>query len=226
MRSYRSLKKFIDGGVIIPYPDTVLIEEAVEIGRGSIINAFSMIKGRTKIGEDNDIGPFCVIENAEIGDGNRIIQSNLKDCKIGGGTTVGPFAYLRAGAEVGDSCRIGDFVEIKNSKLKKGVKAAHLAYIGDAEIGESTNVGCGTVFANFNGKIKQKTSVGANVFIGANVNLVAPLSVGDNSFIAAGSTITDNIPENSFAIARERQSVSHKDTDKACRNKGLSSLDL
>jgi bifunctional UDP-N-acetylglucosamine pyrophosphorylase/glucosamine-1-phosphate N-acetyltransferase len=114
---------------------------------------------------------------------------------------------LRAGAAIGNNCRIGDYVEIKKSVLRDNVKAAHLAYIGDAEVGSQTNIGCGTVFANYNGKIKQKTIVGEGAFIGANANLVAPLIIGDNAFVAAGSTVTENIPKNALAIARKRQII-------------------
>jgi bifunctional UDP-N-acetylglucosamine pyrophosphorylase/glucosamine-1-phosphate N-acetyltransferase len=157
------------------------------------------------------VGPFSTLRNGvKIGDENAVIQSNLSECNIADRCSVGPFSTLRNGADIGNDCRVGDYVEIKKSVLRDGVKAAHLAYIGDAEIGKKTNVGCGTVFANYNGKIKRKTVVGENVFIGANANLVAPLSVGDNSFIAAGSTITENIPENSFAIAREKQITKKK----------------
>jgi bifunctional N-acetylglucosamine-1-phosphate-uridyltransferase/glucosamine-1-phosphate-acetyltransferase GlmU-like protein len=192
------------------------------------IGPFSILRENAHIGDENTviqsnlsdcniadkckIGPFSILrENANIGDENTVIQSNLSDCNIARHCSVGPFATLRGGANIGSGCRIGDYVEIKKSVLKDGVKAAHLAYIGDAEIGKKTNIGCGTVFANYNGKIKQKTVVGENVFIGANTNLVAPLSVGGNSFIAAGSTITENIPENSFAIARERQITKKKE---------------
>ncbi|MDR3293579.1 MAG: hypothetical protein LBT20_05705 [Clostridiales bacterium] len=154
------------------------------------------------------IGPFSALrKGAAVGAYCTVTQSDLTGCTVGDHTTVGPFATLRTDAVIGSHCRIGDYVEIKKSSIGDHTKAAHLAYIGDAEIGEYTNVGCGTVFANYNGKIKQKTAVGNRVFIGANVNLVAPLTVGDNAFIAAGSTITENIPENAFAIARERQIV-------------------
>ncbi|MDR2090280.1 MAG: hypothetical protein LBP62_01285 [Clostridiales bacterium] len=165
------------------------------------------------IAQRNRIEACIFKDGAKIGDENIAVQSNLSGCNIAHRCSVGPFATLREGAEIGSGCRIGDYVEIKKSVLRDGVKSAHLAYIGDAEIGQKTNVGCGTVFANYNGKIKQKTFVGENVFIGANTNLVAPLTVGNNAFIAAGSTITENIPENSFAIARERQIIKERKKD-------------
>lgn len=125
---------------------------------------------------------------------------------IGAQTTVGPSALIR-GSKIGRGCRIGDFVEIKNSVLGDGVKSAHLAYIGDAEVGAHTNIGCGTVFCNYDGKNKHRTIIGENSFIGANVNLVAPLTLGARAFVAAGSTVTDDAPEYSFIIARERQTT-------------------
>ena len=150
----------------------------------------------------------------------------MKDCFVGGGTTVrstfadnarigarceiGPFACLRPGSVVGDGCRVGDFVEVKNSSLGDGVKAAHLAYIGDAAVGGGTNVGCGTVFANYDGREKHRTTVGRNCFLGCNVNLVAPLTLGDGVFVAAGTTVTDDADENSFVIGRSRQQTKRK----------------
>jgi len=174
------------------------------LGTDCEVDACTVIK-RSKIGDGCCIGVCTVIDGSGIDSHTKIVQSNISHSHVGRGVTVGPFAVLRNDTKVSDGCRIGDFVEIKNSLLGEGVKAAHLAYIGDAEVGSETNVGCGTVFANYNGKAKNRTVVGENVFIGANTNLVAPLSIGGNAFIAAGSTITENIPENSFAIARQRQ---------------------
>ena len=125
------------------------------------------------------------------------------------GASVGPYARLR-GADVGEGCRIGDFVEVKASKLGGGVKAAHLAYIGDASVGEGTNIGCGSVFCNFDGKSKHSTRVGKNCFIGANANLVAPISVGDGAFIAAGTTLTEDVADNTFTVGRVRQNTKNK----------------
>ncbi|MDR1940002.1 MAG: hypothetical protein LBQ40_04325 [Clostridiales bacterium] len=203
----RVLAGLIAGGVMLYDIDTVSIDCRAVIKKGAVIHPFNVIRGECVIGDGARIESGCIIENAEIGDNTVVCQSNLFDCRVGKNCAVGPFATLRAGADIGDGCRIGDFVEIKKSTVGDGVKVAHLAYIGDAEVGEASNIGCGTVFANYNGKIKQKTTVGKNVFVGANANLVAPLTIGDNSFIAAGSTITQNIPENAFSIAREKQVV-------------------
>ena len=127
------------------------------------------------------------------------------DAKVGKECYVGDFAVIEAGAVIGDGCRVGDYVEVKNSILRDGVKAAHLAYIGDAEVGEGTNIGCGTVFANYDGKFKHRTEVGKNVFVGCNANLIAPIKVGDGAFIAGGSTVTDDVPAGEICFGRARQ---------------------
>lgn len=149
--------------------------------------------------------PFNDIEDTVIENGADVRSSFIVGARIGAKTTVGPFATLRRDAVVGKGCRVGDYVEIKKATLADGVKVAHLAYIGDAEVGSNTNVGCGTVFANYNGKIKQRTVVGKNAFLGANTNLVAPLNIGDGAYIAAGSTVTDDVPTELLCIARSRQ---------------------
>ena len=172
-------------------------------------------KGKNTIHKNSFLIGFNYIENSVVGkceiycskivnsiicDECRITNSVIENSVVRNGSTVGPFSYLRQNSFVGKNCRIGDFVEVKNSCLDDGVKASHHAYVGDAYVGKNTNIGCGTVFANFNGKIKQKTFVGENVFIGANVNLVAPVSVGKNSFIGAGTTVRENLDENTFLV--------------------------
>ena len=155
------------------------------------------------------------IIDSEIEEGASVTCSHLYHSKVGKNTTVGPFARLRD-ADIRDNCRIGDFVEIKNSQLNNGVKCAHLAYVGDAKVGDNTNIGCGSVFCNYDGKLKHHTEVGKNVFIGANVNLVAPLSIGDNTYIAAGTTVTKDVTDNGFVIGRVRQEI--KDTKPKSKN--------
>ncbi len=145
------------------------------------------------------------IFNSVVADGAKIKNSYLSGAIVRRNATVGVFSHLREGSVISDNVRIGNFVETKNSNIGSGSKVAHLTYVGDATLGKNVNVGCGTVFCNYNGKIKQQTVVGNNVFIGSNSNLVAPLEVNDNSFIAAGSTITNNVPSNTLAIARARQ---------------------
>ncbi len=175
-------------GVTIIDKNNTYIGPDVTIGAGTIIYPGSVLEGHVVIGKD------CVIET-----------SYIRDAVIGDDTTVGPFAHIRHDSVIGDHVRVGNFVEIKKSKLAQGVKSAHLTYLGDSEIGEKTNIGCGTITVNYDGKNKHKTIVGKNSFIGSNVNLIAPLRVGDNSTIAAGSTINKDVPSNSLAIAREHQ---------------------
>jgi bifunctional UDP-N-acetylglucosamine pyrophosphorylase/glucosamine-1-phosphate N-acetyltransferase len=129
------------------------------------------------------------------------------DSKVGDNTTVGPYAYLRPGSIVGSGCRVGDFVEVKNAQIRDGAKVSHLSYIGDGEIGEKSNIGCGVVFVNYDGKTKQRTVVGKGVFVGCNANLVAPVTIGDGAYVAAGSTVTDDVEPDALCIARSRQTV-------------------
>ena len=145
------------------------------------------------------------MSNATIGDGTTVEASVLIDCRVGSHTTVGPNAYLRPKANVGDHCRIGDFVEIKNSNIGDGTKVSHLTYVGDADLGKNINLGCGVVFSNYDGKRKYRSTVGDDAFIGCNVNLVSPVSIEAGAYIAAGSTITKDVPAGALAIARERQ---------------------
>ena len=200
----RVLDRHKKNGVLI-YDDSVFIDFASRVCSKAVIRPNVTIEGNSYVGCGAFIGENSVLKNAVIGDDCRVLSSTLCDCRVGDGTTVGPYAYLRNGASVGCGCRVGDFVEIKNSRLGNGVKASHLAYIGDADVGDGTNVGCGAVFCNYDGKTKHRSSVGKNVFIGANVNLVAPVTVGDGSFIAAGGTVTESVPPDSFVIARSKQ---------------------
>ncbi len=149
------------------------------------------------------IGPFSNLKNVRLGCGVRVQQSSVEDSRIGRSSTVGPFACLRKNARVGADCRVGDFVEIKNSALGDGTKCAHLAYVGDALVGKGCNIGCGSVFANFNGSGKSRITVGDHTFIGANVNLVAPLKVGTQCYIAAGVTVRQNIPDRQFVCEKD-----------------------
>ena len=167
------------------------------------INSDAVLVGQNFI-EGSKIGKCEIysskIMNSIVCDGVKIVNSVLENCVVKNNSTIGPFCYLRNNAFIGKNCRIGDFVEVKNSFLDDGVKASHHAYIGDAFVGRNTNIGCGTVFANYNGKIKQKIFVGENVFIGANVNLVAPIDVGKNSFIAAGTTVREDLEDSTFFV--------------------------
>lgn len=188
----------------------IVISDDVEIGENVVLGFNVSITKRSKIASGCEIGTNSVIENALIGKDVKILSSYITDSKIGNNTTVGPFAHIRQNSVVGNACRIGNFVETKNSVVGDECKIAHLTYVGDAIMGKNCNIGCGVVFCNYNGQIKQKSILGNNVFVGSNVNLVAPLKIEDNSYIAAGSTITMNVAEEEFAIARAFQ-INKKD---------------
>ena len=201
------IEKHKKNGVIFMDEDSAFIDAEVTIGTGTKIAPNVHLVGNTVIGKDVSIGFNTEIENAEIGDGVKIRQSVILDSKIGAGTTVGPFAYVRPNCVVGENVKLGDFVEIKNSNIGNGTKLSHLTYVGDADVGEKINFGCGTVVVNYDGKNKYRTTIKDGAFIGCNTNLVAPVTVGENAFTAAGSTITDDVPADTLAIARARQVV-------------------
>lgn len=194
-------------GVTIVDPLSTYIDYGVEIGMDSIILPNTMLQGNTAIGEECIIGPNSRISNCNIGNNVEVANSIAIDSSIGDETHVGPFAYLRPGSVIGSKVKIGDFVEIKKSLIGDRTKISHLTYIGDAEVGKNVNVGCGVVVVNYDGKHKNKTIVEDNCFIGCNTNLVSPVIVHSGAYTAAGSTITDAVPENSLAIARERQVI-------------------
>ena len=173
----------------------------------TVIEPYNFIKGKTIIKSGAHVMPGNYIQDSFIGPGVTLDSSRLYSCAVGDKTTVGPFAYLRPGAVVGRGCRIGDFVELKNCIIGDGTKVSHLTYIGDAELGKDCNVGCGVVFANYDGKNKYKTYVGDRVFIGSNANIVAPVTLEDRTFIAAGSTITKSVPTQGLAVARAKQTL-------------------
>ena len=203
----RILKQHMLGGITIIDPNNTYIDADVVIGHDTIIYPGNYLKTGTVIGERCILKGSNIIENTTIKDEAEIISSTVTDSYIGQGTTVGPYAYLRPGSNIGASCRIGDYVEIKNSNIKDFTKVSHLTYIGDADVGKNCNVGCGTVFVNYDGKEKYRITIGDNVFIGCNTNLIAPVKVDDGAFIAAGSTVTENVPKDALCIARSRQTI-------------------
>lgn len=192
-------------GVTLVDPNNTYIETDVKIGQDTVVEPGVYLKGNTVIGEDVVIGMHSVIEDSEISDNTQIHQSVIEEAKVGQGSNVGPHSHLRKNAVLGENVHIGNYVEIKNSTIGDDTKAGHHTYVGDAEVGKNVNIGCGVVFANYNGKAKNKTIVGDNSFVGSNSNLVAPVELGKNSFVAAGSTITKEVPENALGLARARQ---------------------
>jgi bifunctional UDP-N-acetylglucosamine pyrophosphorylase/glucosamine-1-phosphate N-acetyltransferase len=163
------------------------------------------IIGDCKIAQDVVIYGDCYFENCTIESGCKIYSSYIKDSHISKDCTIGPFAHIRPGCHIGENVRVGNFVEIKNSTIKQNTKISHLTYIGDATIGSNCNIGCGVVFCNYDGKNKHKTIIGDNVFVGSNVNLIAPITIDNNCFIAAGSTVTKSVSNDTFVIARAKQ---------------------
>ena len=197
--------KHMNNGVTLIDPQSTYIGVDVEIEQDTIIYPNNVIEGNTKIGSKCMLYPNSRISNSEIGSNVDIQSSVILDSKIGNETTVGPFAYIRPESVIGEKVRIGDFVEIKKSNIGNNTKVSHLTYVGDAEVGENCNFGCGTVTVNYDGKNKNKTIIGDNSFIGCNTNLISPVEVEKNTYIAAGSTITKNIKEGELAIARAKQ---------------------
>ncbi|MBR5902807.1 MAG: hypothetical protein IKZ15_01135 [Clostridia bacterium] len=201
-------------GVFLVDPNTTHISPFTTIGEGTVILPNCQLYGRCEIGADCRIGPNSMLTDTVLGDGSSVNASQITSSRIGKNTTVGPFAYIRPDCAVGDSCRIGDFVELKNSNVGDGTKVSHLTYIGDSDFGSKINVGCGVVTVNYDGKNKYRTQVGDGSFVGCNVNLVAPVKVESGAYIAAGSTITDTVPAGSLAIARQTQTVKDGWADK------------
>jgi len=197
--------KHMENGVTIMDPSSTYIDCEVMIGKDTIIYPGNVLEGKTIIKEECILYPNNRICDSILENGITIQSSVVMESTIGEKTTVGPFAYIRPESVIGKHARIGDFVEIKKSTIGDNTKVSHLTYIGDAEVGSGCNFGCGTVVVNYDGKLKYKTIIGNNAFIGCNTNLVSPVTVNDNAYIAAGSTITNEVPKDALAIARARQ---------------------
>ena len=201
------LERHLDNGVMITSDDGLVIGPDVVIGRGTVIHAGSRLTGDTRVGEDCLLGPAAVVEDSLLGDGVTVVSSQIEKSVVGAHTRIGPYAHIRPDCVIAEKVKIGNFVEVKNSTVGASTSIAHLTYVGDADVGARCNFGCGVVTTNYNGKRKYRTTVGDNVFIGCNVNLVAPVCLEDGAYIAAGSTITDNVPKSALAIARARQVI-------------------
>lgn len=195
----------MENGVTMMDPERTYIDAGVKIGQDTVLLPGVVLEGNTVIGEDCVVGPDSRLTDTVLGDRVKFQYSTAISSSVDNDTTVGPYAYIRPDCHIGKNVKIGDFVEVKNSNVGDGTKVSHLTYIGDSDVGERINFGCGTVTVNYDGHKKYRTVIGDDVFIGCNTNLVAPVNVGRGSYIAAGSTITDDIPEDCLAIARERQ---------------------
>ena len=204
----RKVRELMLDGVTIEKPETVTIDCAARIGADSIVGPFAQILGCTEIGEDCRIGACSIIENSKLADRVRVAPfTSIADSRVEAEARIGPFARLRDGNRVGAGARIGNFVELKNTQFGAGAKASHLAYLGDAEIGDQANIGAGTITCNYDGVQKHRTRVGKEAFVGSNSTLVAPIEIGDESYIGAGSVITDPVPGKALALGRARQVV-------------------
>ncbi|MDQ0116000.1 bifunctional UDP-N-acetylglucosamine diphosphorylase/glucosamine-1-phosphate N-acetyltransferase GlmU [Paenibacillus harenae] len=193
------------GGVTIIDPASTYIEAGVQIGADTVLYPGTVLRGNTVIGEDCVIGPQADITDSELGRGAAVKYSVVADSVVGEESTVGPYANLRPGSKLGRGCKIGDFVELKNATLDDGSKVSHLSYVGDAKVGKDVNIGCGAITVNYDGFNKAVTEIGDNAFVGSNVNLIAPVKIGEGAYVVAGSTITHDVPAGDLSIARERQ---------------------
>lgn len=201
----RIIDYHFEKGVMIIDPSNTYIDENVVIEPGVILHPGVILQGASRIGALAEIGPHTRIKDSQIGPGTVVQTSVIEGAEIGSDCQIGPFAYLRTGTKSGDRCRIGDFVEVKNATLGNDTKASHLAYIGDAQIGNGVNIGCGAITVNYDGVSKHKTIVEDEAFIGSNVNLIAPVTVRSGAIVAAGSTVDKEVPEDAMAIARQKQ---------------------
>jgi bifunctional UDP-N-acetylglucosamine pyrophosphorylase/glucosamine-1-phosphate N-acetyltransferase len=192
-------------GVTIVQPSSTSIDVGVAIGADSVIEPCTQLCGATSVGERAVVGPHSTVIDARLGDGVRVLHSHLTDCDVRDGATVGPFAYLRPGALLREDAKAGTFVEVKNSDIGAGAKVPHLSYVGDASVGERSNLGAGTITANYDGVAKHRTTIGARVHGGVHTSFVAPVTVGDDAWTAAGSVVTGDVPAGAMAVARARQ---------------------
>jgi bifunctional UDP-N-acetylglucosamine pyrophosphorylase / glucosamine-1-phosphate N-acetyltransferase len=193
-------------GVTIVDPHSTVIEAGVTIGKDTIIEPSTFLRGGTRVGARCEVGPLTTLIDTAVGDDGRIVHSYLHGATLGDQVSVGPFAYLRPEARLHDKAKAGTFVEIKNSQIGEGTKVPHLSYIGDADIGPGSNIGAGTITANYDGANKHRTTIGAKVKVSVHTSFVAPVKIGDGAYTGAGSVITDDVPDDALGIARARQS--------------------
>jgi len=217
----RTIERHMINGVTITDPDNTYIEDDVQIGTDTIIYPGTYLRGKTIIANECTIGPNVELSDTNVESGTIISHSVIDSANIDKNVKVGPFAYIRPDSHIGESVKIGDFVEIKNSTIGKGTKIPHHSYIGDAILGESINIGCGTITVNYDGEKKHQTKIEDRSFIGCNSNLIAPVTIGKDSYIAAGSTITNDVPDFALALAREKQ-INKEDYVRKIREKKAS----
>lgn len=200
-------EQLLQSGVLMMDPGSVYVEEGVEVGAGTVLLPGTILRGKTVIGTDCQIGPQVMLTNCIVGKGCTINASQCEDSELQDNCQIGPYTHIRPHCTVGEGSKIGAFVQLKNCTLGKGTKMAHLTYVGDSDVGDNCNFGCGTITCNYDGFQKFRTTIGSDVFVGCNTNLVPPVQVGDGAFIAAATTVTQDVPEDAMVIGRTRQQV-------------------
>jgi len=204
----RKVRDLMLAGVTVEKPETVSVDHSVAIGIDTVIEPFVQILGNTKIGEACRVGACSIVRDSELGDCVQVGPFTIiSTSRVGAGAQIGPYSRLRVDNDVAPGARIGNFVELKKTRIGAGAKAMHLAYLGDSIIGENANVGAGTITCNYDGRAKHQTKIGKDVFVGSNSTLVAPVEIGEGAYLAAGSVITDPVPPDSLALGRARQVV-------------------
>lgn len=222
----RRVEGLQESGVHIEDPASIHVGEDVVLEPGARVRPFTILEGRTVVRREAVVGPFVRLNDVEVGRGAEIRDhSLLTACQVGEGAVVGPFAHVRPDSRIGARARVGNFVELKKATLGDHAKASHLAYLGDASVGDEANIGAGTITCNYDGQNKHVTRIGAGTFIGSNSCLVAPVTVGDGAYVAAGSTVTEDVPADALALGRARQVTKpqwakHRREGKAPRHKG------
>ena len=201
----RIVKAHIRGGVRVLDPAAVYIDPRVTIGEGTVLLPGTILQGPCRIGRRCTLGPNALVNSCVLGDDVAVNASQVNESTLGDGCDVGPYAHIRPNCTVGAKCHVGAFVQLKNCVLGEGTKMSHLTYVGDADVGSGVNFGCGTVTSNYDGFKKHRCTIGDNAFIGCNTNLVSPVTVGEGAYIAAGATITRDVPPDALAVARARQ---------------------
>jgi bifunctional UDP-N-acetylglucosamine pyrophosphorylase/glucosamine-1-phosphate N-acetyltransferase len=204
----RKARELMAAGVTVYRPETSVIDSTVSVGPDTILEPHVQLLGRTTLGSGCRVRSYSVIEDATLGDDVLVRHGTIiNSSTVAKGALLGPYAHVRPESEIGEGAHVGNFVETKKTRLGAGAKANHLSYLGDAEIGSGTNIGAGTITCNYDGKSKHRTTIGQNVFVGSDSTLVAPLAIADGSYIAAGSTITEDVPADALALGRARQTI-------------------
>jgi bifunctional UDP-N-acetylglucosamine pyrophosphorylase/glucosamine-1-phosphate N-acetyltransferase len=204
----RKARELMAAGVTVYRPETSVIDSTVSVGPDTILEPHVQLLGRTTLGSGCRVRSYSVIEDSMLGDDVLVRHGTIINSSIvAKGALLGPYAHVRPESEIGEGAHVGNFVETKKTRLGAGAKANHLSYLGDAEIGSGTNIGAGTITCNYDGKSKHRTTIGQNVFVGSDSTLVAPLAIADGSYIAAGSTITEDVPADALALGRARQTI-------------------